>query len=250
MRRSFGARPVIALATFVMLVLASPAHAGRTHFAWLYGTDIVPERGTEIETWILEENEEGPDKTRETAFWWGPVFAPTQHLELAILGEAAFEDERDGKAGIHFTRWGAEVRYRLQSPDLVDAGPFATKLRFGAKRLIEDRAGYQLEADVIASLTMGRFHAAIDLGGVAEMFPGNSEQQFRPGAGACVRVTRDLRIGAEMYGELVISGPGTSWLVVGPSVALTSGRIWVAAAYGIGVFGIRDAPRITFGVAL
>src|SRR5215207_9366273 len=56
-----------------MLAIPHTASAGRTHFAWLYGTDIVPERGVELETWILEENQEGDTKKSETAFWWGPV---------------------------------------------------------------------------------------------------------------------------------------------------------------------------------
>lgn len=234
----------------VLAATAGTARAGRTPFGWSYGTDIVPERGTELETWFLEENGEGDEKKNETAFWWGAVFAPTQHLELALLMEAEYEDERDGKAGPHFTRWGGEVRYRLQSPDPIEAGPLATKLRFGAKRLIEDRAGYQLEADVINSVTHGRVFALLDLGIVTERIPGAKETQFRPSGGVSVRAVGDLRFGVEAYSELIVEGDGTSWMAIGPSVALTSGRIWVAATYGIGIFGMRDAPRVTFGVAL
>src|SRR5436190_9331090 len=120
----------------VLVAYVSPAHAGRTHFAWLYGSEVIPERGVEIENWILEENKKGDEKSDETSFWWGPVMALTQHLEFAISMEAADED-----TGAHFTRWGADVRYRPQSPDPVDAGPFTTLFRVGAKRLIHERAG-------------------------------------------------------------------------------------------------------------
>src|SRR5262245_37612102 len=88
-----------------------PAHAGRSHFGWLYGSELVPENGTEVETWILEENKKGDNKRDETSFWWGPVFSLTQHLEFAIPVEAAFEDEHDGNASVHFSRWGVEARY-------------------------------------------------------------------------------------------------------------------------------------------
>jgi hypothetical protein len=236
-----------------LAVIATPriASAGRSHFAWLYGTDIVPERGTEIETWILEENGEGNKKERETAFWWGPVVALTPHLEFAIAIEADYSDPRDGSPpAVHFSRWGGEFRYRVQSPDPIDAGPFVTKFRVAAKRLIEDRAGYQLEGDVIASFQKGRVFVLADIGGVVENVPGARELQLRPGGGISFRVTKELRVGVESYGELVVDGPGTSWYVVGPSVALTSGRFWGAAAYGIGILGIDNAPRVTFGVAL
>ena len=240
----------LALAGIALLSLVRTADAGRTHFGWLYGTDIIPERGTEIETWILEENQEGDAKTSETAFWWGPVVALTPHLELAISIEAEYEDDKDGNAGVHFTSWGGEFRYRLQSPDPIDAGPFVTKFRGGAKRVIEDRAAYQLEADVIASYEVGRVFVLVDIGVATTRHPDVQETELRPGAGISVRATQDLRFGVEGFGELLVEGEGTDWYVVGPTVSITSGRFWGAATYGIGVFGIRDAPRITFGVAL
>jgi hypothetical protein len=237
-------------AALVFAALTQPAEAGRTHFAWLYGTDIVPERGTEVETWIFEENGEGDTKEHETAFWWGPVMALTPHLEFAISIEAEYKNDRMGNAGPDFTRWGGEFRYRLQSPDAIDAGPFATKFRVGAKRPIRDRSAYQLEADVIASYQKGRVFALIDIGGVTERSPTANETQLRPGAGVSIRATKELRFGVESYGELLVEGEGTSWYVVGPTISLTSGRFWGAASYGIGVLGIRDAPRVTFGLAL
>lgn len=229
----------------IVLAYAAPASAGRSHFGWMYGTDIIPERGVEIESWILEENQKGDSKGGETAFWWGPVMAFTQHLEFAISAEAAEED-----GAPHFTRWGADFRYRFQSPDAVDAGPFVLKVRGGAKRLIADRAGVRGEADLIASYTAGRVFAQIDAGAVYKQIPDANEVELRPAAGISVRAVEDLRFGVEMYSELIAHGDSTSWLTVGPTVSITSGRFWGAATYGIGMFGIRDAPRLTFGVAL
>lgn len=240
----------LALVGIAIVVLARTADAGRTHFGWLYGTDIVPERGTELETWILEENQEGDANKNETAFWWGPVVALTAHLELAISIEAEYEDDKAGNAGVHFSAWGGELRYRLQSPDPIDAGPFVTKFRAGAKRVIEVRDAYQLEGDVIASYESGRVFVLVDLGAVTKRNPDAQETELRPGAGISVRATHDLRFGVEGFGELQVEGDGTDWYVVGPTISITSGRFWGAATYGIGVLGIRDAPRVTFGVAL
>lgn len=236
-------RPLLTVA--VLLASATTASAGRSHFGWMYGTDIVPERGVEIESWILEENQKGDSNGGETAFWWAPVMAFTPHLEASISVEAA---EEDGSP--HFTRWGGDIRYRLQSPDAVDAGPFATKFRVGAKRLILDRAGVRGEADVIASYTTGRVFAQIDAGAVYKHIPDEEAAELRPAAGISVRAVDDLRLGVEMYSELLVKGEGTSWMAVGPTISITSGRFWGAATYGIGLFGIRDAPRVTFGVAL
>ena len=233
-----------------LLVGGATAHAGRSHFGWSYGTDVIPERGTELEMWILEENKKGDEKADETAYWWGILFALTPHWEIGITSEAKYEKSLVEEGDVHFTRWGGELRYRPQSPDAIDAGPFATKFRVGVKRLIEERAGLRGEADIIASYTSGRLLAAIDAGAIYVHTPDETEVELRPGAGVSIKVIDDFRVGAETYAELVVKGEGTSWLVVGPTVSLTHGRFWGAATYGIGLFGIRDAPRVSFGVAL
>jgi hypothetical protein len=235
----------LAISAAILVSYVAPAHAGRTHFGWLYGSEVIPERGVELENWIVEENKKGDAKTDETCFWWGPVIALTQHVEFVISAEAA-----DETGGVHFTRWGADVRYRPQSPDPIDAGPVSTLFRVGVKRLIQERAGVRGEADLVASYGTHAVIASIDLGGVFEHAPDADEAEFRPGAGVSFRVAGDFRLGAETYAELILKGEGTSWLVVGPTASLTHGRFWGAATLGIGVFGIRDAPRLTFGVAL
>jgi hypothetical protein len=229
--------------------VAAPAYAGRSHFAWLYGSEVVPERGVELETWIVEENKQGDAKTDETSFWWGPVIALTDHLEFAISIEANYEAE-GMERGVHFSEWGAEARYRVQSPDLTDAGPIGTLFRVGAKRLIEDRKGVAFEGDVVATYTSGRLHVAVDVGAATERNIDAEETLLRPGAGISVRAYQELRFGVETFGEAVLEGDGQSWQVVGPTISLTNGRFWGAATYGVGIFGIRDAPRVTFGVAL
>ena len=35
----------------------------------------------------------------------------------------------------------------------------------------------------------------------------------------------------------------------GPNVAWSHGRTWISAAYGIGLYHIRDAPKLNWGIA-
>ena len=116
--------------------------------------------------------------------------------------------------------------------------------------MIQERAGVRGEADIVAGYTAGPAFVSVDIGSVFQHSPDGDEIELRPGAGASLRVLGDFRAGAEAYSELIVKGGGTSWLVVGPTLSLTHGRFWGAATLGIGVFGIRDAPRLTFGVAL
>ena len=50
-----GVRTALAL-LIAASVLPRSAHAGRSFYGWLYGTEVMPERGAEIQTWITEEN--------------------------------------------------------------------------------------------------------------------------------------------------------------------------------------------------
>ncbi len=234
-----------------MIAAPNTAMAGRARFGWLYGSEILPEKGVELESWLLTTSQKGDTKENEFNWWFGPVFALTPHLELAIPLEAEYLDNHMDLALSQFSRFGAEIRYRPQSPDPIDAGPFTMLFRFGAKRMIDAPAGIRTELDVVASYQQGRFLATIDLGAIDEYFKNDKDVvEFRPGAGASVRVVKDLRVGAELYGELTLTGDDVSWMVVGPTVSLTSGRLWGAATIGVGVLGVRDAGRITFGVAL
>jgi hypothetical protein len=227
------------------------ARAGRTHFGWLYGSELIAESGVELETWIVEENKKGETKKDETSFWWGPVVALSAHLEMAVSMEAAHENDHVAPASDRFTRWGADLRYRPQSPDIIDAGPVATLFRIGVKRIIDERAGIRGEADMVVSYQQGAVFVALDLGAVLTHLPTQTTVELRPGAGVSIRTIDDLRLGAELYGELPLNDDSsTRWLVVGPTVSYTRGRFWGAATYGVGLFGLRDAPRITFGLAL
>jgi len=229
------------------LLCAREAQGGRTHYGWLYGTEVNPERGVEIESWILQEN--GKDGEDETLAWWAPVVGLTEHLELAIPLEAAYSAE-GGEGSTNFERFGGELRYRFNSPDPLVAGPITVLARGAVKRLVQARSGMRGEADLVVAFEQGRFHAEVDLGSIAErVSEDDSEVELRPGGGFSIETVSLLRVGAEAYAELGVHGETKDWLAIGPTVSLTRGRFWASGTVPIGVFGIDTAPRINFAIA-
>jgi hypothetical protein len=244
-------RASAALFALPILAVTSPAVAGRTHYGWLYGTDVNPERGVELETWIYEENDKGdePDVVDETLVWWAPVVGINDHVEVAIPLELAWTAAGTNPGVTQLVRFGGEVRWRLDPPEQPEAGRFTTMLRAGVKRVIAARDGVRGEVDVVVAFESGRFHAEVDLGAIAERGKDDDVVELRPGAGISIEVIPDLRVGAEGYAELGVAGDPVDWLAVGPNLAWTHGRFWLSAAFGIGIFGVDTAPRINFAVA-
>src|SRR5512140_651946 len=104
----------------VVVFLPHVANAGRGRFGWLYGTEVVPEKGVEVESWLVNTSQKGDTKENEFDWWFGPVFSLTPHIELAIPLEAERVDNHMDPALTQFVRFGGEIRWRPQSPDPVD----------------------------------------------------------------------------------------------------------------------------------
>ena len=229
------------------------ARAGRSGFAWFFDTDVVPERGVELETWVIEENSLGDQEVDTTRVQWQPALGLTDRLELALPVELDFIESDDPMAGgdTQLGNYGAELRLRLASSDPVEAGPVVPLVRLGAKRLVAARERVRGEADLVVSAEMGRcWRAVADLGVFAETGTGKDFYSLRPGAGVNALVAGELRVGVEAFASFRFDElAGTEWMVVGPNLAWTHGRFWLAATFGIGIFGIDTAPRINWAVA-
>ncbi len=233
------------------LALCAPsvASAGRTFYGWLYGTEVMPERGAELQTWVVEEDNKGNNHAKETSLWWGPLIGVTDQLELALPVEFSWTIEDGGQPTFTLQRFGAEARYRFVSQDPVEAPPFAPLVRVAVKRDVTIRDIVRPEADLVGSYESGAVHALVDLGGIGEIGPHATHFEFRPGAGVSVNVAGDLRIGGEAYAELSLDDKEDSWVVVGPDLSWTHGRFWLTATFGIGVYNIVAAPRFMWGIA-
>jgi hypothetical protein len=233
----------------VASLLPRTAHAGRSFYGWLYGTEVLPERGVELQTWILETNGKYVKHAKETSIWWGPLIGVTDQLELSLPIE--MEWLQADMIGPSFTikRFGLEARYRLVSSDPVDAPPFVPLIRVAVKRDVTVRDSVIGEADAVASYEVGALHALVDLGVFGEFTSGQQAWQVRPGAGVSFAVTSELRLGAEVYSEVHTDSASESWAAVGPDLAWTHGRFWLSAAFGIGVYHVNTAPRVMWGIA-
>jgi hypothetical protein len=249
---------------FLVAWLASPgaALAGRDYYGWLYGTEVLPERGAELMTWVSEQNAQRGDgpTSSETRWWVAPLIGITDQLELALPVEVAW-DRVDGAmpaARTVFDRYGGELRYRFVTQDPVDAPPLVPLVRVALKRSVVDRDMWIPEADFVVSYEQGIVHVLADLGGYAELrtcsgrydTPSCDHTHFElhPGVGVSVLAVDQLRFGAEAHAELALDHGG-SWAIVGPNMAWSHGRSWLSAVYGIGVYNIKDAPKVQWGIA-
>jgi hypothetical protein len=239
-----------ALAVLVVACLwPRTVHAGRSFYGWLYGTEVMPERGVELQTWILEEDSKYATNDQTSSIWWGPLIGITDQLELALPVELNWERSDVEKVSFTFKRFGIEARYRLVAQDPVEAPPLVPLVRLAVKRDVTQRDDVRVEADVVTSYEVGAVHALVDLGFVGDITPHTHHAEMRPGGGVSVQVTGELRVGAEAYAELSLDSLGESWAAVGPNVAWTHGRFWLSGAFGIGVYHINAAPRVMFGIA-
>lgn len=240
------------LALLIVLALPRAAFAGRTYYGWLYGTEVMPERGAELQSWIGERNdvtEEG--HTSETRWWIGPLIGITDQLELALPVEVAWGTTPDGGRFTVLDRYGAELRYRFVTQDPVDRPQIVPLVRVALDRSVTARDTWLPSADAVVSFESGRVHALIDIGGYGEISANAHHFEIHPGAGVSILVYEQLRLGAEIYSELSVENtPGNgSWAVIGPNLAWSHGRTWLSAVWGYGIYGIRDAPRVQWGIA-
>lgn len=243
--------PGVKVATVVTagLLLASPASAGRTHYGWINGTEVVPERGVELETWVQDLDNVGDAERDETQLWWSATLGITDRLELALPIELSWSRVGAAPGVTQLDRWGAEARYRFVTADPIDAPALVPLLRVAVKREVDERRAATVEAEFTLSYEQGRVHAIATVGGRQLFHEGEDAILVRPMAGASIAVTDELRAGAEAVASLVPRGPGTDWFAAGPNLAWTHGRFWIGASLLIGLRNIDSAPRVRWGIA-
>lgn len=240
---------VVAASLADLAVGSGTAHAGRTAFAWPYDTEVLPRRGVEIQTWIVEENNQGPAHVQLTEAWWETLIGVTDQLELVIPMIFRWERADAEPTLFTFDRYGLEARYRFADPDPENAPDLVPLVRVAAFRDISDRSAAIYEGDLVLTYTAGIVKAVVDARFSALVREGENEYQAAPSVGVSVKATDDLRLGVEGYAEFALRGSHQNdWIIVGPDLSWTHGRFWVTATAGIGVKGISSAPRVLWGV--
>ena len=236
-------------------VLPRSAHAGRNIYGWLYGTEVLPERGVELQTWIWDENDKYGTRNRETWLLWGPAVGVTDQLELSLPVELSWTDTLTSmNPDVHavsttFKRFGIEARYRFASADPVEASALVPLLRLAAKRDVTVRDNVRIEGDAVVTYDAGAVQAVIDVGLVGDVKSTTQHFEARPGGGISYAATPELRIGAEIYAELSLDQGSESWASVGPNLSWTHGRFWLSGTVGYGVYHVKVASRVMWGVA-
>ena len=244
-----AARVLIAV---VVCLAPGAAQAGRTQYGWLFGTEVMPERGAELQTWITEENATNGDAVNYHETLWGmqALIGVTDQIELAFPVEFIWRDSAATMPGFTWKRYGVEGRFRLVSGDPVDAPPFAPLIRVAIKRDVTTRDTTIVEANFVASTTTptGSVMGLVDLGFVAGINKDDQAYEARPGVGVSFKVVGDLRLGAEVFAHIDLEESAGRWVAAGPNLAWSHGRSWVSAAMGIGLYQIKTAPALQWGI--
>jgi hypothetical protein len=245
----------------MVMVMAVPAtaNAGRTFYGWLQDTQVMPERGAEIQTFISEENYQGPDpvapappaKDHNTTWWLAPAIGINDQLELALPVQFNWDHVDGGMPHTNFESYGAQIKYRFVTADPVDAPDFVPAIRATIDRVVVgSRDEWVPEVDLIGSYQTGIVHAVVNAGVVGDITPRDQHFEARTGAGVSIEAITDLRVGAEVFAELSLdSDTNGNWIAIGPNLSWSHGRSWLSASYGIGVYQIRDAPKLNWGIA-
>jgi hypothetical protein len=243
------------LTTAVLMAAPGSAHAGRTFFGWLYGSEVMPERGVELQSWLTEENYKGASSD---SWLFGAQVGITDQLELGFPIEFLWLKTDGAMPGDpprvidRFDRFGIEARYRFVSQDAVDAPAIAPLLRVGVDRMIAERDGIRPSADFVISWETGIVQVLANVGFVGELgLTGDDHYELHQGAGVSILAADDLRVGAETYSEVRIDDRDASWIIAGPNLSWTHGRFWISGAFGVGLVQdrIKTAPRVQWGIA-
>lgn len=240
----------IAIGTVCLAVaMVSPrdAHAGRRPFFWTWDTEVMPERGVELETWYTERISRKP--TDQTQVWAAPIVGLTDRLELALPLEWSYWQ---AKKFTQFDWYGAELRWRLNDPDRDVAGPLTGLVRFAVHRPVRQRDVLRIEANAVASYEP-TVRCKVNLDGGLIAITNGQEIYYTYAGGASCKALGELRLGGEVFGEIVQeSAVGVKKLtMVGPNLALTHGRFWLTAGilFGVTEFSPRAMSRLIWAIS-
>ncbi|MBP6630812.1 MAG: hypothetical protein KBG28_30160 [Kofleriaceae bacterium] len=229
--------------------LAAPAWAGRARMAWLPATEVVPERGAEIEADLADLDNVLPGDLDESVLTWAATIGLTDQLELSLPVDLQWRRPAGAPATTQFARWGAEARYRLASSDPVDAPALVPLVRVALARVVSERRAAEVELGLHLGLAVRCVHLQLGADLATVIRRGEDTLTLRPGLGVSGRVVGELHLGFEVVATHDLRGGQADWLALGPSLGWTHGRSWLTAGAALGVTGIDGAARLRWGIA-
>ncbi|HEY0250969.1 MAG TPA: hypothetical protein VGC41_05550, partial [Kofleriaceae bacterium] len=184
----------------IVLLSSSSANAGRSFYGWLQDSQVMPERGAEIGTFVSEENYLSQlDNLRDTTWWIAPSIGITDQLELTLPVQFAWDRSDHTNPRSNFTEYGVDLKYRMVTAEPVDKPELVPAVRARVERIvIGPRDRWDARVDLIATYESGLFAAAVNVGAQGIIGPDSQYYQLVPGAGVSIDTTvSDLRVGAE-----------------------------------------------------
>jgi hypothetical protein len=243
---------VVALVAALLTVRADPAFAGSRAWAFTQGTELVPDREIELESWFGSSTPRGGGDSF-WSWWLGPVAGVTDHVEAALFaimlqspGSALSLDSL--RLQLSYSPWN-----RGEQPiDLVLRGEVGVPAASGEATSAwftvivgRDLGPLALTANLGAWVAFGE-EEPIAGGGTTSKVVGYIVYNL----GAAFDLGHGLRAGGELNGQSPTSDEEAT-LYVGPSLAWGYGRFWLSGTFG---FGIGDASaarraRVVIGIA-
>ncbi len=242
----------------LVLLLPTPAEAGRRPFIWAYDTEIIPKGGIELEQWlwVRSRSPEVPSSPARYWIWWAPIFGLTQRMEVALPFQI-----RSVRGNTQLESFEADLRLRLQPRG--DDGPYLQLIRLVYHHAIDTAAPSRMDVNFVQSYgEPDGLRLVLDLGAQVGIPALRGEQGTVQllgtySVGATYPIVEDeLRLSFEAFGELPLRGlSGEQHHFVGPSLAWTSGRMWVTLGTLVGLTPLfpetpHFMPRLIWAVQL
>jgi hypothetical protein len=229
----------------LLVVVPGTASAGARPYAYVYGSDVLPQTSLELESWFSDQ--EAQPGVGSWDWWLGPVVGVTDWLEMgmfAIFGERPVTLSGPTVIGLDSLRfvatfapadkgvWPVDVRLRLEYGQGVGPHSSTAWLTF------------------VVSRDFGALNLALNIGPWLNFASSGLEVYVDYSAGASFEVFRGVRIGGEFFGDAEVGGDNS--MFVGPSLAVGTGRVWLSATVGPGLVsgGPTYHGRVIVGLAL
>ncbi len=242
-----------------VVLLVSPARAGRTSHLWLDEAQLVPEGSVELEQWVWAQGRvpNRIDRPASIWVWWGPVVAISNHLELQLPLQLVSFPPSD----LYLHSIELVARYRFVPREQDDGWQPMLRLAYGQPL---DRAAGPPTLEVAMVLAVGSqrgllvtINAGVLLGlpFLQSNLQGSVSVLGQGGVGVSFPVGKELRLAAETFGNLHFTGdtrPPTNQIYLGPSLDWTRGPFWITfgCLFGLTSDSSRYYPRVLWGIAL
>ena len=159
----------------VLVALPATAHAGRTFYGWLYGTEVMPERGVELQTWIsTRRTSTSRRQTLDDLGASAPSVGITDQLELGLPIEIVWfaHDRRRAPACTRSTQ--LRRRAALSARDAGSRGGAAVRAagprrRRSATSIARSRRVSPRPTSSLARTSPASCRCSLDVGFVAEL---------------------------------------------------------------------------------